>query len=245
MKWKTPAIASILMLAILIAGCAAPVCYPPNKIIGNKCCIDDNDNNVCDADEAPEAEEAEEEQEAEEQQEATPVEEEEDAEEEEAEPEEEEEATGLEPGKYDMKLGEPKRYLEINKISAYRSSRDKGVIDEIVFTVRNIGDSIFSPTADLHFDGTGVDFTEQDRVPEYELKVDHEFDLQELDPGEKLIVRKYLGIRFQDIDDDKTIRMSVYDRYKAPREDLAEVETEIVPQELFDSMEIYTYGPPG
>ena len=258
MKWKTCAIPSLIVLlivlAILLTGCEAPVCYPPNKIIGNKCCIDDNDNGACDIEEAQEAPEESKEQ-AVKEKEPVPEATEEDApektEKEEApkenielEQETEPEATGLEPGKYKIKIGEPKKYLEINELTAYRTSRNKGMLDEMTFTVRNIGSKTLNPVVELLFDGSGMSYIEEERVPEYDLRVGKEYMLDPIEPGEKLIVKKSLGIRFQGIDNKKKLSLTVYERYSAPREDLEIIKKEFVPQDLFESMEIYTYGLP-
>lgn len=242
MKKKIFASVLFVVMILFLAGCEAPKCYPPNKIIDNKCCIDDDSNGVCDIEEAHQEEVAQE-----------TVQEQPAVQEEVQQPEVAEEgktaeetpkAVGLEPGKYNINIGEPKKYLEINKLKTYRTSRDKGMLDEIIFTVRNIGDSKLTPTVAFLFDGTGMDFTETEKVQEYNLKVDKKFDLQELEPGEKLIVKKSLGIRFQGIDNEKTVTMSVYDRYSAPREDLGKAEDKFVPQDLFKTMDIYTYGMP-
>ena len=41
-----------VLLVMLVAGCAQTlVCAPPNSIIGSKCCLDADDNSVCDAEE--------------------------------------------------------------------------------------------------------------------------------------------------------------------------------------------------
>ncbi|MFC1741579.1 hypothetical protein ACFL3V_03515 [Nanoarchaeota archaeon] len=48
----------LLVAAMLLAGCAQTlVCAPPNSIIGDKCCLDADDNSVCDAEDKTEKEE--------------------------------------------------------------------------------------------------------------------------------------------------------------------------------------------
>lgn len=230
------------MLVLLLAGCKAPTCYPPNKIIGNNCCLDENSNGVCDYDEEI-AEQEEEVEEAEEEQEEvvmqTEEEEPEEAEEELAEEKEPEYValpTGLEPGTYEIRMGEPKEYLQINKMTAYRTSRDKGMMDDIIFTVRNIGNKKLNPVVELYFEGA--------RIEGYETNAKKEYVLAPLEPGEKHIVKKSLGIMFSGINKTKEIELSVYEQFVAPRENLQVIRKEFVPQDLFESMEIFTYGLP-
>ena len=49
----------ILALIVLISGCgeqAQPTCNPPYILVGTGCCLDQNDNNICDSDETAVAE---------------------------------------------------------------------------------------------------------------------------------------------------------------------------------------------
>jgi hypothetical protein len=232
------------MLVLLLAGCKAPTCYPPNEIIGNNCCLDEDSNAICDYDEEL-AEQEEEVEEVEEETEEVMMEaEEEETEEETVEEEETEEKEpeyvalpiGLEPGKYEMKMGETKQYLQINKITSYRTSRDKGIMDEIIFTVRNIGDKKLNPVVNLYFEGA--------RIEEHEARVVKEYVLEPLEPGEKHIVKKALGIRFAGINKTKVIELNVYEEFVSPKDYLQVLRKEFVPQDLFESMEIFTYGLP-
>lgn len=242
----------VLILFGLLVGCNAPVCYPPNTIIGNKCCLDDNKNSVCDYDEKEESAELEEdlsldnkEPETEEADEETPKNNEENRE------ESAQKTTIIKsssPSKQDTSKqkigpGEPRQYLEINELKAYRSSTDKGVIDEMTYTVRNIGKIKITPTVDLMFDNHGIDFTEKERIREYELTVMKNYDLITLKPGEKLVIKQLLGIRFQGINETKTIQLSIYDRNSAPRKDLQVLSREILPTKYFSTMDIQFYGP--
>lgn len=236
----------MIILLMAVAGCTAPTCYPPNKIIGNNCCQDSDDNDVCDydeqteeeeepvatVDETPEEVEMEEEEEPQIQQVEMP------------EPEPVEAVDPLEPGKYEIKFGEPKQYIEINEIKTYRTSRDKGIVDEITFTVRNLGAKTLNPVVDLHYDGAGVNYMDTERVPEYEIRVDKEYTLQKIEPGEKLVVKKSVGIRYQSIETRKEITLDVYERFVSPKKDLGTDSQTFVPVDLFETMEIYTYGPP-
>ncbi len=247
MKYLIGIILAILIL--MVAGCSAPTCYPPNKIIGNNCCQDANDNEVCDYDESTITDE----EPAVMEEQETPDVEYQAAEDTEPQIQEiempepkpvEAPVDPLTPGKYQIKLGEPKEYIQINKITSYRTSRDKGMVDEITFTVRNIGSKTLNPVVDLHYDGTGVNYMDEERVPEYETQVDKEYFLQKLEPGEKLVVMKSVGIRFQGIETKKRVSVDVYERYVSPKKDLGTDKEEFVPTDLFESMKIYTYGLP-
>jgi hypothetical protein len=239
----------VLILFVLLVGCNAPVCYPPNTIIGNKCCLDDNKNSACDYDEKKESAEPEED---------LSLDNEEDETEETA--EETKETIREEPAKkttiiksgspakqdtlkQNIAPGEPRQYLEINELKAYRSSTDKGVIDEMTYTVRNIGKTKITPTVDLMFDNHGIDFTEKERIREYELTVMKNYDLVALEPGEKLVIKQLLGIRFQGINETKTLQLSIYDRNSAPRKDIQVLRREILPTKYFSTMDIQFYGP--
>jgi hypothetical protein len=235
----------VAMLLLLLGGCAAPTCYPPNKIIGSSCCLDADDNGVCDLDEEVSEEEDIAEEEVEEVEEEVEVAEEEPEEvemEEEPQiqdvemPEPEPIVTGLQLGKQDMKLGEQRDYLQINKLSAYRTSRDKGIMNYMVFTVRNVGQTKLNPIVDLMFEGA--------RVEEHEARVIKEYVIQPLEPGEKMVINQSLGIRFSEIEETKKITLRVYEKYIAPREDLEVLNKEFIPTDYMDSMEIYTYGLP-
>lgn len=232
MKYVIGILAAILIL--MIAGCSAPTCYPPNKILGNNCCLDEDGNDVCDyeetAEEEPEVvEEAPEEVELEE---------------EEPQIQQVEMPKTVEPavprtlqvGKQDIKLGEPRKYLEINKMTAYRTSRDKGIMDYMIFTVRNIGQAPMSSEVELLFEGA--------RVEDHSTKVKKAYTVPELKPGEKYVFNQSLGIRYAEIDKTKKMTMTLYPRFVAPRDAIDTLKKEFVPQDLFETMEIFTYGLP-
>ena len=230
------------VLILLLAGCTAPTCYPPNKIIGSKCCVDDNDNGVCDYDEEVVEEVPEDTEEVQDEPEEglesvtgqmVAVEEEPPVQEEES---PEPTGSGLEPGKYKIQLGEHKQYLQLNEMDAYRTSRDRGMMDSMTFTVRNIGGKKLNPVVELLFEGA--------RVEEHSARVKKEYFLETINPGEKLVVYQSLGIRFEGLEEPKTLRLTVYERYASPREDLQIIDKEIIPTDYMDNMKIYTYGRP-
>jgi hypothetical protein len=225
----------LVISLMLLAGCSAPTCYPPNKILDNKCCIDDDDNTVCDYEEGNKAKQPE-----------TPV-EETPAETAPAEetpepqiqkvkiPEPAQIPTGLQLGKQQIKMGESRKYIEINQMSTTRTSRDKGIMNFIVFTVRNTGETKLNPVVELLFEGA--------RVEEYTARVRKEYVLQALNPGEKLVINQSMGIRFANINLTKEITMAVYERYSAPRKDLEVLKKTFIPTDYMASMEIFTFGP--
>ncbi len=230
MKTSTIFIAILAIMILALAGCNKPTCYPPNKIIGNNCCIDDNDNNECDYHEEQEQKEE-------------PVKEEPVVE---TQPIEKEEpkpvvTTETKPaiqtlGKSKIVLGEPKRYIEINKLSAFRTSRDKGVVDYMLFTVRNLGTKKLNPVVELLFEGA--------RYEEHQVRIKKEYFLQPLEPGEKMVMNQSMGVYFEGINLTKKINLAVYERYAAPRDDLGTEEKAFIPMDYMDSLEIYTFGLP-
>ncbi|MBU2560697.1 MAG: hypothetical protein KKD17_00205 [Nanoarchaeota archaeon] len=233
MKYVIGIIAAILIL--MIAGCSAPTCYPPNKILGNKCCLDEDSNDVCDYEEQKPAVQEEEQVAEPEQAEMT---------EEEPQIQQVEVPKVVEPamprtlelGKQQIRLGEPRKYLEINKMSAHRTSTDKGLMDYAVITVRNIGQKELDSVVELFFEGA--------RVEEHSTRVKKEYTIPTLKPGEKYVMNQSLGIRFAEINKTKKMTLTAYDKYSAPRKDLETLKKEFVPQDLFESMEIFTYGLP-
>jgi hypothetical protein len=239
-------IAIIALLLLVLAGCAAPTCYPPNKILGNKCCLDSNNNEKCDFEEgaAQTAEETEpvvKETVTEIPQETT---------EETTEPvlptqTERQQAVAPAPkpatdeiqlGKQKMNSLDPHQYLQINKLEAYRTSTDKGMMDYMVYTVRNIGPSDLDAMVELYFEGA--------RLEEHQIRILKEYRIPVLKAGEKIVIQQSLGIYFADINATKKITMSIYKRLEGPRKDLEVLKKEFVPKTLFPTMEIFTYGKP-
>lgn len=228
----------ISLLILLIAGCTAPTCYPPNKILGNKCCLDEDSNDICDYEESkpaapaeePAAEEietapAEETPEPQIQQVVTPK------------PAAAEPATPeVQYGKMAIGIGEPKKYLVIDDMSTFKISRDKALMDYMVFTVRNIGEVPLNPVVEILVEGA--------RVEEYTARVKKEYFLPVLKPGEKYVMYQSLGIKLGDLDKAKQITMTVYERYTAPRKDLETLKKQFDPKDYLVDDEVHTYGLP-
>jgi hypothetical protein len=236
MKGKIMCGVMLSLLILLLAGCSAPTCYPPNKILGNKCCLDEDSNDVCDYEESKPV-----------------VQKEEPAEEVEAEPEAEPEpqiqrvitprpaveepaAPEEKYGKMPIGLGEPKKYLTIDDMSTYKISRDKALMDYMVFTVRNIGQVPLNPVVEIVVEGA--------RVEEYTARVKKEYFLPILKPGEKNVMYQSLGIKLGDLNKTKQITMTVYERYSAPRKDLDTLKKQFDPKDYLVDEEIHTYGLP-
>ncbi|MFH1063878.1 MAG: hypothetical protein V1729_02240 [Candidatus Woesearchaeota archaeon] len=227
----------IAILVLLIAGCAAPTCYPPSKIIGKACCLDEDDNSVCDYEEqSAETEETVEMQAAPEEELADePAQE---VKETEVAVEAPAEDTKLKYvfGKQDMILGEPRTYLEVNKMLAYRNSRDRGMFEYMIITIRNPGKTTITPTVEMIFENA--------RIEEATSTALKEFKFDALKPGEKLVVKQNLGIKFDLINKSRSVTLSMYNRLSSPRVDLGKLEFNVVPTDYMESMEIFTYGLP-
>ena len=232
----------IAIMVLLLAGCASSQCYPPNKIIGNSCCIDNNNNGVCDLDEKENPIEDDLETVEEEPEEVvmeTPEEQEEEPQIQEVELPKEDPApiiTGLQLGKQPIKFGETKQWLKINELHAYRSSRDKGMMDHMVYTVMNLGDKKLNAEVELYFD--------KGRIEDYDARISKDYTIPELEPGEKIVINQSLGIKFSQINKTKEMELTIYEKFVAPRDNLQVLRKEFVPQSLFESMEIFTFGLP-
>ncbi|MFC1741313.1 hypothetical protein ACFL3V_02150 [Nanoarchaeota archaeon] len=232
----------LTIIIMLLAGCKAPTCYPPNEIIDNKCCVDDDSNDVCDYEEGKatekESDVTETVEEAEDQEEVVEA----DLDEEEPEiqeidiPEPAPIRMGIQLGKQKMKLGEAREYLQLHEISAYRTSRDKGIMDYMVLTVRNPSGKKLNPLVELLFEGA--------RLEEHSTRVKKEYEIPALEPGEKYVMNKSLGIRYASINKTKKMTLTVFEKFSAPRENLGTVKKEFVPTDYMDSLEIFTYGKP-
>jgi hypothetical protein len=249
-------IAMIAMLSLLLAGCEPPTCYPPNKIIGNKCCMDSDSNNICDyeenetatattATESKETEETETELTSEESAGET------ETAEETAEAEPQIQKITVKPtttttatiaktaptyGKMKIAPGEPHKFLQIEDMKAYRSSRDRGTLDYFVLTVRNAGIKDITPKVRLFF--------ETARIENYEARVEKEYMIPTLKPGEKYVTKQLLGIKFSKINETKKMTLTMLDRYDATDTPIEVLKKEFVPTDYMDDLTIYTFGPP-
>jgi hypothetical protein len=57
MKMKTIPLVAVLVISVFAAGCiiSQPTCNEPYILVGDTCCLDQNGNGICDADETPAA----------------------------------------------------------------------------------------------------------------------------------------------------------------------------------------------
>ena len=236
---KKLAIIALLISVMLIAGCASQIkCSEPNTVIGNECCLDDNDNDQCDnSEEELEPEPAE--QVEKKVVRAVP----------EPEPEPEPQIRQVyteptpaidlinptEPGIYKMRQGESRKWVEINEIFAYRTSRDKGYMDYMIYTVRNHGTKKAKFKVNMMFE-YGLNSMGAD------ARVGKEYTIAQLEPGEKAIMKQSLGIYFKGIEELKTMEMNIYDPFVVPKEDLDTLTKTFTPTKYFPDMETHTYG---
>jgi hypothetical protein len=219
----------LAVIALLLAGCSAPQCYPPNKIVDNKCCVDDDSNSVCDMDEPQPAEE-----EPQVEVQPEPVVEEEPQIHKLETPKTETVEIGLQIGKQMMKQYEKRDYIELNDFTMYRSSTDKAIMDFMVYTVRNPGEVTINPVVEILF--------EKARLDEHQSTVKKEYVLDPLKPGEKIVINQSIGVVFAKINETKEIHMRVYERLSAPVEEFGTVDKTFVPFKKLTSMEIFIHG---
>ena len=234
----------LLLVLVLLMGCTTVVyCEQPNKVIGDSCCMDKNDNKICDGKEKTSVKTVEPKTDAkitantttkstQTQKTTSPTTQK--TEIKKTTTETKTEITELKKGKYDIQPGEPARYLEIKKMEIRRYSRDKGIIDKMSFIVRNVGAKAFSPTVVFTFDkgitssGEGI--------------IEQKYDFYELKPGEKIVEIRPMGVRFKEINTTKKITMQIYDRYVAPRADKETMEYQFNPWDVMESHEVDQWG---
>ncbi|MBW2964732.1 hypothetical protein KY363_04695 [Candidatus Woesearchaeota archaeon] len=239
---------ALIILTLILAGCAAPQCYPPNKIIDNKCCLDEDANAVCDYEEGKTSTQT---KKTETTEQTTVSAAPDTTEETTVETEEEEpqiQTIKAPTATYPVvkqgytfgvqKIGpyEPQKMLEINDLSAFRTSRDKGTMDWMVFTVRNRDSTKANYIVELLFEGARIEGTE--------VSVKKEYTIPALALGEKYVVNQSLGIGLSKINSTKKMTLSVYEKYTAPRKNLDTITKNVVPVDYMDDLEIYTYGIP-
>ena len=233
----------IIIISIAISGCTTVVyCEPPNSVIGDTCCLDKNSNKVCDGLEKTTVTKPVENKTSVETNKTTET----VVKTETSKPAEKVVAVTtpvvetnkpieLKKGKYPIEEGELNKYLEIKDIDIRRYSRDKGIIDQMTFIVRNIGDKTFSPTVVFVFE-TGI------TANSAEGPVEQKYDYYELKAGEKRVEIRPMGVRFRQINKTKTIKMYVYDRYVSPRADKEILTYSFNPWNEMDSTEINQWG---
>ncbi|HII71178.1 TPA: hypothetical protein HA265_00295 [Candidatus Woesearchaeota archaeon] len=266
-------VAILISVLVALSACAPQIeCKSPNKVIGKECCLDADDDDVCDSDDSSElkAEKtvkrtvAAEEPESSDESDVSDDSPEQEYEYEASEGSDDDPAidssyndkpsvTGsavadssskespylppgsLEPGVYKMNPGETRDWLTINKLFGYRTSRDKGYMDYMIYTVRNHGATKKSYEVEFMFrDGLTKAGTE--------AMIGKKYTIQDLKPGEKIVMKQSLGIFFPKIEEIKTIELSVYDPRAVPREDFDTMKKSFTPTDIFPDMEIHSYG---
>ncbi|NQU78687.1 hypothetical protein HQ545_02870 [Candidatus Woesearchaeota archaeon] len=239
-------IISITVLALLmLAGCQQNLCYPPNEIIGNKCCVDEDGTGVCDFDEI-ESEEPDEKDDTGAQDTETQEQNEMGADandDSELEIDEKIEEVEIDDTQTIENVEEkepeqptPGTYLSIDDIVMYRISRDKGMVDVMTYTVNNLGSETIEPVVEFSFD--------KGRIGESDVKVEKEYLLSPLKPGEQRTITKSMGVKFSGINQTKDIKMSIYHKFSAPRKNLEVIEMKVIPIDYMESLEIFPYGLP-
>ena len=231
-------VVAAFLLSVLSVGCAPAIrCEAPSKIIGNKCCLDEDDSGVCDSEEPEVTPEPE----------ATPENEPAPEPELEAEPEPvipqppvvkpapvpEPEAPALKEGKFKIVKGEPKKYAEINDLVLHRYSYDKVELDFMWYTVRNVGEKALNPEVRIRAEGARTGDSEYSSS-----SVERTYNLDKLEPGEKQVIMLPMGIRYGQMNKTKTLTVSVFERFVAPKEVLGEYSLDFIPRDELDSMDI-------
>ncbi len=245
----------LVVFTVFVAGCAPKMhCEAPAKVIGDSCCLDGNDNGVCDSYEPAPAK--------------TPVVSDsasEQAVDQGSEDKVPEESLGsdvsqnsgadtasvkapaedsltdknadseseLKAGVFKIKFGEPKKYVDVLKLDAHRYSADKVMLDDIWYVVRNVGDKTLNPEVRIRAEGVRVN----DYEDSYSSK-EFTYDLDPLEPGEKEIINLLTDLRYSQMNKTRTLTISVYERFVAPKEELGETVYEFRPVDELESMDI-------
>ena len=228
------------MISILVVGCAPAIqCEAPSKIIGNRCCLDQNDNDICDSTDDIDLEEEPVVEPVPEKVETAP------------EPEPEtvpekvvtkpapklsapKEPVELKAGKFDIKFGEPKKYVEINKLEMHRYSNDKVMFDTMWYTVRNVGVKKLSPEVRIRAEGVRTGDSEYSSSG-----VERTYILEPLLPGEKQVIELSMGLRYGQMNKTRSLTIDVFERYVAPKTSVGKVVKDFKPVDELESMEIW------
>lgn len=134
-------------------------------------------------------------------------------------------------GIYKIQRAEPRRYLTVEHMDFRRLSTDKGLLNRLNFTLRNIGRDELKPIVTIEFEKGTVG----KRKPAI---VEQEIQLPTLPAGYK--INKYVptNIRFHDLDRLKRLSISVRGKYDSSRTDLATIHHEFYPMEVLRGEEI-------
>ncbi len=235
---------SILLIFLLIAGCTPQlVCESPSSVIDDRCCLDENDNNVCDSDESeliqepkillepvePELSEPVKEPVLEPQLKTPPTTTEVVKE---VEPQ-------LKAGTFNIAPGESRKYIELNDLEMHRYSTNKIMLDYLWYTVRNIGGKTLNPEVRIRAEGIRQTNQESDGTSSREFT----YILDSLDPGEKQVIKLALDIRFGQINKSRDFTLEVYERFVAPKEVKDKDVYNFVPYDELESTEIWWLNP--
>ena len=136
----------------------------------------------------------------------------------------------------DIAPGEPHKFIQISDMKAYRSSRDRGTLDYFILTVRNVGMKDITPKVKLFF--------ETARLSNSDVRLEKEYMMPTLKPGEKYVTRQQLGITFSKINVTKTMTLTLLDRYDSTQTAVEILEKEFIPTDYMDDLTVYTFGPP-
>lgn len=134
------------------------------------------------------------------------------------------------PVPFDRRLEGEMLTLDAYKLS--RTSRDKGLVEGITFTVRNTGSKTLSPRVILWFktqsvsDASIPDVTEKD------------YDLPQLEPGYKVTKTYPLNVRFHYLEEQKVFTLKLRERFVSPPKDLTVITKSFIPIEEMETMEI-------
>ncbi|MBI4150428.1 hypothetical protein HY488_03420 [Candidatus Woesearchaeota archaeon] len=104
--------------------------------------------------------------------------------------------------------------ITLDSYTLQRTSQDKGVVEEITFTVRNMGAKKLTPRVILWFHMQETEYESEEEI------VEKVYDLPALEPGYKVTKTYPMDQLFHYLEKEKTFTLKVRDRYVSPPKDL-------------------------
>lgn len=123
--------------------------------------------------------------------------------------------------------------LSLDSYKLSRTSSDKGIVEEVTFTVRNTGNKKLTPRIILWFRAQEVGGDAD--IPDLLEKV---YDLPSLDPGYKITKTYPANFRFHYLDRQKKFSLMLRDRFSSPPRTLYQTDKTFMPIEEMEGMEI-------
>lgn len=123
--------------------------------------------------------------------------------------------------------------LSLDSYKLSRTSSDKGIVEEVTFTVRNTGSKPLTPRVTLWFRAQEVGGDAD--IPDILEKV---YDLPSLEPGYKITKTYPANFRFHYLDRQKKFSLMLRDRFSSPPRTIYQTDKTFMPIEEMENLEI-------